>query len=127
MSALDGFKAFNFSEGVPAVSITSNGVTFNKGVTMKLDNPAYVVLLFNEEKKQMALQVCCEGTENAVPYYKSNPRGVMSVRWNGRDLLNSIEEMMGWNLKNQAFKVDGAHLKAEKAIIFNLANANELK
>ena len=36
MSLLENFKAFNFNEGVPYVSVTSNGMTFNKSVIMKL-------------------------------------------------------------------------------------------
>ena len=36
MFFFDGFTAFNFNEGAPYVSITKNGVTFNKSVIMKL-------------------------------------------------------------------------------------------
>ena len=127
MSVLEGFKSFNFNEGVPAVSITSNGVTFNRSVTLKLGSPSHVVLLFNEATKQMAIQVCDESVENSVPYYRDNARGVLSVRWNGRDLLNTIEAMMDWDLKIQAFKSEGFHLKAENAILFDLAKSTELK
>ena len=48
MSLLENFKTFNFNEGVPYVSVTSNGITFNKDVVMKLDYPKYVVLLIDE-------------------------------------------------------------------------------
>ena len=47
MTMLEGFKPFNFSEGVPYVSITNNGMTFNKSVVMKLDYPEQVVLLID--------------------------------------------------------------------------------
>ena len=30
MTQLDGFIPFDFSEGVPYVSVTNNGITFNK-------------------------------------------------------------------------------------------------
>ena len=39
MSLLENFKPFNFNEGVPYVSITINGMTFNKSVIMKLEYP----------------------------------------------------------------------------------------
>lgn len=127
MSVLEGFKSFNFNEGMPSVSITSNGVTFNKAVTLKLGSPSHVVLLFNEDTKQMALQVCSENTENAVQYCRENTRGVLSVRWSGRDLLNTIESMMGWNLEAHAFKVEGSLIRSENAILFDLEKASELK
>ena len=44
---LEGFEAFDFSEGVANMSVTSNGVTFNKAVTMKLHYPEWVLLLIN--------------------------------------------------------------------------------
>ena len=49
MSLLENFKPFNFNEGVPYVSITINGMTFNKSVIMKLEYPEYVRLLIDEE------------------------------------------------------------------------------
>ena len=53
MIDLSNFKTFDFSEGVPYISITSNGITFNKSVIMKMKYPAYVKLLINETEKQI--------------------------------------------------------------------------
>ena len=62
MTMLEGFKPFNFSEGVPYVSITNNGMTFNKSVVMKLDYPEQVVLLIDNETRRIAIQVCTPDT-----------------------------------------------------------------
>ena len=51
MIDLSNFKTFDFSEGVPYISITSNGITFNKSVIMKMKYPTYVKLLINESDK----------------------------------------------------------------------------
>ena len=56
MIDLSNFKTFDFSEGVPYISITSNGITFNKSVIMKMKYPAYVKLLINETEQQFAFQ-----------------------------------------------------------------------
>ena len=37
MIDLSNFKTFDFSEGVPYISITSNGITFNKSVEIARD------------------------------------------------------------------------------------------
>ena len=127
MSMLSGFKPFNFNEGVPYVSVTTNGVTFNRSVVMKLDYPEHVVLLIDEEGKRIAVQACSEITENAVQFYKKKKNDVISVRWNGKDLLNTLQAMMGWNLNEKAFRVEGTLLKTERAMLFDLSEATELK
>ena len=73
---LSGFAVFDFSEGIPYFSVTSNGVTFNRAVTLKLGTPAFVRLLINESTRQVALQVCDESTPKAVAFYK--PRQMAS-------------------------------------------------
>ena len=118
MSALSGFKVFNFNEGVPYLSITPNGVTFNKSVVMKLDYPDYVLLLIDSDGQRIALQACDQDTPNAVQFYKPNKRDVLSVRWNGRDL---------WNLRETAYRADGFLLRDERAMIFDLTTATEMK
>lgn len=126
MSALEGFSSFNFEEGVPYVSVTINGVTFNKSVVMKLDYPTHALLLINDGEKKIAVQACDEKTPNAAPFYKEKKSGVISVRWNGRDLLNTFQDIMGWNLKNEAYRIEGIHLKDERAILFDLTKATKL-
>ncbi len=127
MSMLSGFKPFNFNEGVPYVSVTTNGVTFNKSVVMKLDYPEHVVLLIDEEGKRIAIQACGENTENAAQFYKPKKNDVISVRWNGKDLLNTLQAITGWNLNEKAFRVEGTLLKSERAMLFDLSEATELK
>ena len=118
------FTAFNFNEGAPYVSITKNGVTFNKSVIMKLKYPPYVVLLINPQTKQIAIQACDANTQNAVAFYKEDKKSnVLSVRWNGRDLLNTIKEMMNWDYSSESYKVAGTLLGEESAMLFDLENA----
>lgn len=126
MTMLEGFKPFNFSEGVPYVSITSNGMTFNKSVVMKLDYPEQVVLLIDNETRRIAIQVCTPDTSNAASFYKKKKNNVISVRWNGRDLLNTIQAMMGWNLSKGGFRIEGKLLKTDHAMLFDLNAAAEL-
>lgn len=127
MSFLDGFKSFNFNEGVPYVSITNNGVTFNKSVVMKLDYPPHTLLLINEQEKKIAVMPCSESEENAAPFYKEKKSGVISVRWNGRDLLNTISALMDWNLIKDSYKVEGTLMKEIKVMVFDLNKAEKLK
>ena len=128
MSLLENFKPFNFNEGVPYVSITINGMTFNKSVIMKLEYPEYVRLLIDEETKRIAVQTCTQDTPNAAVFYNREKKSnTLSVRWNGRDLLNTIQEITHWDLSKCGYRVDGVLLKEDQAMLFDLTQASELK
>ncbi len=126
MFDFSGFKEFDFEEGMPYVSITKNGITFNKGVVMKLGRPSRVVLLINSESKQIAIRGCDENTPRSNAFYKENDRGVVSVRWNSKDLLSTLKDMMGWNLDRESYRAEGQLLKEEDAMLFDFNNAEKL-
>lgn len=126
MSMLEGFSAFDFSEGVPYASFTQNGVTFNKSVTLKLGEPEYARFLINTDTKQVAVQACEADEKNATVFYRPKASGALSVRWNTRDLLITIERLMGWNFREISYRVDGLLLQDERAIVFDLSKATPL-
>nr|WP_325211723.1 hypothetical protein [uncultured Oscillibacter sp.] len=126
MSMLEGFSAFDFSEGVPYASFTQNGITFNKSVTLKLGEPEYARFLINADAKQVAVQACEAGEKNATVFYRPKASGALSVRWNARDLLNTLERIMGWNFKEVSYRADGILLENEHAIVFDLSKASTL-
>ena len=126
MSVLEGFSAFDFSEGVPYASFTQNGVTFNKAVTLKLGEPEYARFLINPDTQQVAVQACDADEKNATVFYRPRASGALSVRWNARDLLNTLERMMGWNFKDVGYRADGVFLKDERAIVFDLSKVTIL-
>ena len=127
MSTLEHFRSFNFSEGLAYASITNNGVTFNKSVVLKLGCPDFVKLLIDDDGKQIAIQCCAEDEENAVAFYKQRSSDVISVRWNSRDLLNCLSEMMDWDLKKMSHRVEGKLLQEERAMLFDLSMATDMK
>lgn len=127
MTTLDNFEVFDFSEGVPSISITQNGITFNKSVVLKLGCPEHVILLIDRAGKRIAIQECDANTPKAVPFYKVKQSNVISVRWNGRDLLNTIQTITGWDLSKSGYRVEGELLREEHAMLFELSKAVELK
>ena len=118
---LSGFAVFDFSEGIPYFSVTSNGVTFNRAVTLKLGTPAFVRLLINESTRQVALQVCDESTPKAVAFYKPKTNGVLSVRWNAQDLVATFKRLMESDLQH-GFRVNG-ELVENGLMVFDLNTA----
>lgn len=121
---LSGFAVFDFSEGIPYFSVTSNGVTFNRAVTLKLGTPAFVRLLINESTRQVALQVCDESTPKAVAFYTPKTNGVLSVRWNAQDLVATFKRLMESDLQH-GFRVNG-ELVENGLMVFDLNTAKAL-
>ena len=121
---LSGFAVFDFSEGIPYFSVTSNGVTFNRAVTLKLGTPAFVRLLINESTRQVAFQVCDESTPKAVSFYKPKANGVLSVRWNAQDLVATFKRLMESDLQH-GFRVNG-ELVENGLMVFDLNTAKTL-
>lgn len=127
MAILDSFVSYNFNAGVPYISVTRNGLTFSRAVVIKLGYPKHVVLLVDADGKRIAVQACDDTTPNAVAFYKEKKSKVISVRWNGRDLLNTIQEITGWDLnQGSGYRVDGLLLKSENAVLFDLKEAKPL-
>ena len=110
----ENFTAFNFNEGIPSISVTKNGLTFSKGVVMKMGYPEYVQLLINKPERQIAAE-------------KRANCGIISIRWNQKDLLNTIANMMEWNLKDASYKIEGVFYASENAVLFDMNNATILK
>ena len=123
MIDLSNFKTFDFSEGVPYISITSNGITFNKSVIMKMKYPAYVKLLINETEKQNAVQACGEHDDKSVQFYKEKSNGVLSVRWNAKDLINTIARICDWDLSQLSYRVNGVLVPEMNLMLFDLNEA----
>ena len=114
------FTLFNFDEGVPYVSLTSNGMTFNKGSVLKLGKPEYVQLMIDKKAKQILIRKCDKKDPNAKIFYKENKRNIISVRWNTVDLLNTIQDIMGWDLNRDSYKIEGNLVDDDNAILFPL-------
>ncbi len=127
VSIFDGFTMFDFNEGVPYVSVTKNGVSFNKSVIMKLNYPTHVQLLINAATKQIAIKACLPLENKAQAFYNAEKKSnVLSVRWNAKDLLNTISDITGWNYEVESYRIEGVLIPEEKAMLFDFNNAEIL-
>ena len=121
-----GFKSFDFSEGIPKISVTTNGVTFSRGVANKLGKPEYIVLMINDEKHQIVIKRAIKETKFSYRFYRQNTRkvekNILSVRINNTELLSRMSRLMDWNLALYSYSVEGAMVDDE-TILFDLNNA----
>lgn len=125
---LDGFKVVNLTIGLPTLSITQNGVGFNKTAIIKMNYPEYVLLMINPNEKKVAIQECQENVDGAIQFYKDKKKnGVVSVRWNNKDFLNTVSRMMDWNLEENGYRINAEYLEEENALVFDLKEAEEIE
>lgn len=125
---MDGFKPFTFGNTGPSVSITKNGVTFNKAAVDKLGSPQYALLLINEKEKKLAVKKTSSTDPLAVPFCAAIKKGAPSVRWNSKELLRAICSMTGWDFSgnsNASYKIFATHDRSEGALIIDLTAAIE--
>lgn len=122
---LTGFTAFDFSEGTPYFSITKNGMTFSKAVTLKLGRPPYARLLINADTNQVVLQPCSKDTPQSVPFYREKANDIFSVRWSSRDLIATFERLFGTKFENHGFRVEGT-IVDDNMMLFDLSQAKAL-
>ena len=122
MFDISKFKIFDFTEGVPYISITGNGITFSNGVVAKLERPSRVELLINDVDKQFIIRACNINKTCSNAFYKENSK-TKYIRWNNKNLLMTIENIMDCDLSKYAYRVDGQYIGEEKAILFDLNNA----
>lgn len=127
MPILEGFVPFDFSEGAPYVSITANGMTFNKSVSIKMNYPEYARLLINSDEKKIALVTTTEDDKMGAKFCKGKDAEILSVRWNSKDLMSTIIRLMDWPLEEKSYKVDGEHIAEGNIMLFDLKLAKELK
>lgn len=118
---LEGFKKVNLTSGLPYVSITDNGMTFSKNAVIKMGKPKNVVLLMNEEKKMIAVQICDANEEGSIQFFK-NIKSI-NVRINNKDFIYTLSKLMNWNIKEEGYRILGDWYENEQVMIFDLTKA----
>lgn len=122
MSLLDSFEIMPYVTGVPSMSVTKDGVNFNKTVVEKLGSPAYVRVLVDKAARKLAIMPCEEQAQGARPFLRNGRSSRAGVRWNNTDLKDSIQSLAGWNLEEQGCKVTGEYYPDDNTMIFNLTD-----
>lgn len=123
----EDFEVFRATGTEAVASITKNGTTFNKVSFEKMAKSNYVTLLINRAKKQFAIRPCGQSDANAMQFGASIKEKSPSIRWNNKEFLRLISEMMEWDLENcKGYKVTGEFFKNEKTLLFDLSKATKI-
>lgn len=120
---LEGFLEVPILQGSSFMSITDNGINFNKNVVKHMQGAEYIIILCNSNKKQIAIQRCDKGHENSIRFYRDEKNFVNGVRFNNREVVQMIVSMMDWNLQEFNYRADGFLTEDRNSMIFDLNSA----
>lgn len=91
---MDTLKGLGFTPFVPhlspSLSITENGVTFNKGTMEVLDNPDYLAFYYNKKDKQLLVT---EGSKNDLGAKKAKKHSCNRI--NEKSFVSLVSSLAG--------------------------------
>ena len=88
-----------------------------------MGRPEYIRFMINTESKQLAIQKVEEYDNASVPFIRKNVDNKNGIRYNNRDLENTIATLMEWDLSTKTYRIDGIYQEDDNAMIFNLTTA----
>lgn len=120
---LENFKPIQIMKGTAFMSVSNNGIGFNKNVVIKMDKPKNIRLMINEEQLQFAIQAAAESDDTTIGFYNESIDIRNGIRTHNRDLENTIAQLAGWDLDSYVYRIDGIYLEKENAMLFDLKSA----
>ena len=120
---LENFKPIQIVKGIAFMSVSNNGISFNKNVVIKMNRPEIIRLMMNEEQLQFAIQATTDNDDSTMSFYNDNIDIRNGIRTHNRDLENTLAQLMDWDLDSFVYRVDGVYLEKENAMLFELKKA----
>ena len=122
----DNFKVYKVTVGVPTISITDTGVSFNKQAIVKLEYANYIRILINKDEKKVAIIATDEVGDDTTAFClkKDKPN---SIRLNYRDLTKTLLALKSTNPELLSFKVEGEFLDEYSALLFDFNHVLPIK
>jgi hypothetical protein len=112
--------------GPLTVIIEPNKLRFVKSVVEAMEYTPYVRYLVDTKGQRFAVQVCKEKEPQAIKFSKPvAEQGAKAVLYQNQELVDVIRSLMpDWN-PEMKYSVNGVYSKADKAVVFDLKEAEE--
>lgn len=122
---LEGFEPLVIASGTPFMTVTKNGVSFNKSVIEKLEKSEYIQLFIDRNERRFAIAACTEDAKNAVKFYRGREISD-GIRMNNSDLRATLLELAEKD-SDDCFRARGFYQHSDHAIIFDLAATEPIR
>ena len=118
---LEGFEIYNMTTGSASISVSENGIGFSKSTVARLEKSPFARVFIDRKTNRIAVQASLNNENGAVPFFNNQKSG--AVRWNNKELLKTLAQMMSCDFTKKVYKIDGDYLPDEKAMVFDLNKA----
>ena len=122
---LEQFEQYNMVNGIPAISISENGVGFNPACVAKMNMCNFVKVFVDNTNNRIAIQIADKNDDGAVSFFTNQKS--KTVRWNQSDFLRMLSKMMQVDFSKKVYRVCGEYCFDEKAMVFDLKAAKKIK
>lgn len=110
------------------LSFYPNKFKFNQFTAPDLGNPPYVQFLIDTNGKNFAIRVCEKTDENALAFVKRKQSAkAYPVSLACPIAADMIANLMDWHDDTKYYVIPGQKFPDEKAIVFNLNDADEFQ
>ena len=116
---LEGFEPLVIASGTPYITVTKNGVAFNKSIIEKMERADFVQFFVDRNGRRFAICPCGKDEINAIRFYRGRNLSD-GVRMNNSDLRETLSDLAGKD-PEEGFRAKGSYNPAEHAIIFDLS------
>ena len=121
----EGMKLIQDANEKPFITLRNLYITFSKFAVEQLDNPAFVHMYIDTDKKMVAFQ-SCEKDSAAIPFYKKPEEGKQSlVRITGKRNATRLMELASVSDCGKGIRFYGDYLPEDHAIIFDMTIRND--
>lgn len=107
------------------LTVYSNKLKFNVYTAPDLNYAPYVQLLMDPNGKCFAIRACGKDDPNAVPFSRSADAKPYPIVVRVPAAIQQICNAMGWNDQTKYHTIPGQLFYEDKAIVFNLKDADE--
>lgn len=118
---LEGFELYNMATGSASISISENGIGFSKATVVRLGKSPFARVFIDRKTNRIAIQASQNNEDGAVPFFTNQKSG--AVRWNNKELLKTLAQMMDCDFVKKVYKIDGDYFPDEQAMVFDLNKA----
>ncbi len=124
---LKNFKVIELisSKTKALLTVYHNKLKFNVYTAPDLNYAPYVQLLMDPNGKCFAIMACDKDAPNAVPFSRPADAKPYPIVVRVPAAINQICTTMGWNDKTKYHTIPGQLFYDDKAIVFNLKDADE--
>ncbi|GGC96333.1 hypothetical protein [Enterococcus wangshanyuanii] len=128
------FDEYNFevidigSIGKPTLTINNKSLSFSNQVADLLSFPRYVIVLFDKEKRALAIKKSTSNASKAIEFSKNKIERDKPIVIKSSKLAQTIRELMKelW-AENYRYEIDGVYTDDGKVMIFDLKEFRQHK